>query len=304
MNDDIGSLPVELRRMYLKQRQGLPLSVKVQMSLRRIRDWYEANNGLVYVAFSGGKDSTVLLYLVRLLYPEVPAVFADTGLEFPEIREFVKNTENVVWVKPKMNFKKVLETYGYPVVSKNVAMAVNRYRTTKSQEQRDYRLNGRVIDGKKQTAGTIPKKWKHLIDAPFKVSEKCCDIMKKNPMKVYEKITGRKPYVGVMATDSALREEQIIKNGCNSFERGTSQPLAFWREDDIWEYLGSANIPYCSVYQYEKRTGCIFCLFGCNYDHDRVERLKRYPDLYKYCVEQLKLQEVLDYTLCKQEPKR
>ena len=64
----------------LKQKQCLPLEVKIAMTLRRIREWYEYWDGNVYVSFSGGKDSTVLLHLVRQYYPGVPAVFSDTGL--------------------------------------------------------------------------------------------------------------------------------------------------------------------------------------------------------------------------------
>ena len=70
----------------LLQRQSLPLEAKIRMTEIRIRDWYDYWDGNVYVSFSGGKDSTVLLHIVRSMYPEVPAVFSDTGLEFPEIR--------------------------------------------------------------------------------------------------------------------------------------------------------------------------------------------------------------------------
>lgn len=109
----------------LKQFQAMPLEVKVMMSKVRIRDWvnYYGRDG-VYVSFSGGKDSTVLLHMVREEYPDIPAIFVDTGLEYPEIREFVKTFDNVTWLKPKMNFRQVIEKYGYPFFSKETSEAV------------------------------------------------------------------------------------------------------------------------------------------------------------------------------------
>lgn len=88
----------------LRKLQAKSLEDKIQISFARIVEWYEHWDGKVYVSFSGGKDSTVLLDLVRSIYPEVPAVFFDTGLEFPELREFVLNTPNVRILKPKMSF--------------------------------------------------------------------------------------------------------------------------------------------------------------------------------------------------------
>ena len=112
-------------RNDLIQMQSLPLSAKIQMTKRRISEWVEyfGEDG-VYVSFSGGKDSTVLLDLVRKIYPEIPAVFVDTGLEYQEIREFVRNFENVVWLKPKMNFRQVIEKYGYPFFSKEISECI------------------------------------------------------------------------------------------------------------------------------------------------------------------------------------
>ena len=111
-------------REELEEMQRLPLQRKIQITTARIIEWYQHYDGKVYVAFSGGKDSTVLLDIVRRIYPDVPAVFSDTGLEFPEVREFVKSCENVTIVRPEMNFRKVIEVYGYPVISKRVADTV------------------------------------------------------------------------------------------------------------------------------------------------------------------------------------
>ena len=109
----------------LRIKQKLPLDIKVNMTKQRIREWvqhYGIDGG--YVSFSGGKDSTVLLTIARELYPDIKAVFVDTGLEYPEIRQFVKTWDNVDWIKPKMTFKQVIEKYGYPFISKEVSECV------------------------------------------------------------------------------------------------------------------------------------------------------------------------------------
>ena len=109
----------------LKQKQSLPLPLKISLTKARIRQWInEYGEDGVYVSFSGGKDSTVLLDLVRQDYPNVKAVFFDTGLEYPEIREFVKTYDNVDCIRPKMNFREVITKYGYPMISKEVSECV------------------------------------------------------------------------------------------------------------------------------------------------------------------------------------
>ena len=108
----------------LQQMQSLPLGAKIEMTKRRIREWYDYWNGQVYVSFSGGKDSTVLLNIARELYPDIEAVFVDTGLEYPEIRQFVQTFENVTILRPKMRFDEVIKKYGYPIISKEVSECV------------------------------------------------------------------------------------------------------------------------------------------------------------------------------------
>ena len=107
----------------LRQKQALPLMAKAHMSQARIREWYEHWQGDVYVAFSGGKDSTVLAHLVHEYYPDVPLVFANTGLEYPEIQSFARKM-GAEFVRPRMSFSEVISTYGYPIISKENAEAI------------------------------------------------------------------------------------------------------------------------------------------------------------------------------------
>lgn len=116
----------------LQQMQSLPLSAKILMTKRRIREWYDYWDGQVYVSFSGGKDSTVLLHIAREVYPDIEAVFVNTGLEYPEIQSFVKTFDNVTILRPKMRFDEVIKTYGYPIISKGVSRK-NRWRKERAR---------------------------------------------------------------------------------------------------------------------------------------------------------------------------
>ena len=284
----------------MKLLQALPLDLKIAKTQNRIREWYNYYGGEVYVSFSGGKDSTVLLDIVRGLYPDIDAVYVDTGLEYPELRDFVKTIDNVTWLKPKKNFKSVIQEYGYQIVSKEVA---NKVHGAKPGNTRWQQLHGTYIDnntGKLSTHYNY-KKWEYLLDADFKISDQCCAIMKKRPSLQYEKQTGKKPILGLMAAESQKRKTDYMKTGCNAFdkERPQSQPMGFWTEQDVLQYLYEKKIPYASVYgdivledgKYRttgcNRTGCIFCGFGCHLEKEpnRFQMLKQtHPKLWEYCM--------------------
>lgn len=280
--------------------QQLPLEIKILKTKQRINEWYDYWNGDIYISFSGGKDSTVLLHIIRELYPNIPIVFVNTGLEYPEIIEFVKTIDNVTWLKPKMNFKIVIDKYGYPIISKEQSGWIKDHQTGGTQKRRD-RIN------------KVSKKWQYLKDAPFKISDECCNKIKKEPIKKYEKETGFKGILGNLASEGNQRERNYLKTGCNSFEskRPLSMPLGFWTDNDILKYLKNNNINYSNIYgdiiedengilhtTGEKRTGCIFCMFGVHLEKEpnRFQRMKiTHPKLYDYCMNKLELGKILDY---------
>lgn len=299
-----------LDRFSLKLRQNMSLEDKIRFTQRRITEWVEyfGVNGC-YISFSGGKDSTVLLHLVRELYPEIEAVFVDTGLEYPEIRKFVKSFDNVTILRPEMRFDKVLEKYGYPIISKEVSECIDGAR--KALEYNDGRYQYRLdkLNGLKKSHNRT--KWKFLLDAPFKISNQCCNIMKKRPSHKFYKDTGKTPIIGTMAEESDLRTSQYLKNGCNGFNLKipTSTPIAFWTEQDILEYIDKYKIPIASVYgdviktdKYYttgcQRTGCMFCGYGCHREKNpnRFQKLKiTHPKQYDYIINVLGMGKVLDF---------
>lgn len=320
----------------LRQKQSLPLQAKVLMTQRRIREWVDYWHGDVYVAFSGGKDSTVLKHIVDSMYDNIPAVFVNTGLEYPEIQKFVREVKagkydcfgaDVEILRPDMRFDEVIRKYGYPVVSKRVAGYVDTARRIPDS------MRAKWIRGEEKTKFVTAGKWAFLLDAPFPVSAKCCEVMKHKPMNQYAKETGRKAMIGTMASESPNREQSWLQNGCNAFSAKvpTSQPLSFWTEQDILHYIKQYNVPYCPVYGeirvkqgadsidgqinmidclgcYEpedvlettgcSRTGCMFCMFGCHLEKEpnRFQRMKQtHPKQYAYCMDKLGLKAVLDY---------
>lgn len=236
-------------RDELSMLQALPLDAKILKTQQRIRDWYYYFGGDVYISFSGGKDSTVLLDLVRDLFPDVPAVFVDTGLEYPEIKEFVKSKENVTIIRPKMSFREVIAKYGYPVIGKEVALSVAYAKKGSPWAINQFNgLNNKGEYSKVKSERYI--RWKYLVDAPFKISDQCCAIMKKAPKRKYHRETGRVPFLGTMADESKLRELTWMKSGCNAFDQKEpqSRPMSFWTEQDVLEYLYTKKLPYAPVY--------------------------------------------------------
>ncbi len=133
----------------LAELQALPLERKIGITQARIIEWYNHFNGDVYVSFSGGKDSTVLLNIARSLFPDVRAVYVDTGLEYPEVKEFIREYDNVEIIRPKMSFRNVITEYGYPLISKEVAECIHYARRhTPATSQVSSRTIGRTTSRK------------------------------------------------------------------------------------------------------------------------------------------------------------
>lgn len=289
---------------------GQPYELKPSFSMKRVYEWWNSWNGMVYVSFSGGLDSTVLAYIVCMAYEKydlkgtIPLVFSDTGTEFPEVREFVH--EYTEWLKKKFpaldiqleiirpkkgwNFKRVCEEKGFPIISKETAHKIKKLRHGRlSERYRNYLLNG----DERGKFGVLAKKWKYLVDKSitvFDISHVCCEILKKEPFKRYHKETGRYPFIGVTQDESFMRENQYNHTGCNVYDGKTikSQPLGFWNKQDVLRFKVEKNIPICSVYGEvlencqgifyltgEQRTGCVLCGFGCHLEEEpnRIQRL-------------------------------
>lgn len=319
--------------------QSLSLDSKKRMSNQRIDGWFEEFGDDVYLSYSGGKDSTVCLELVaqycKMNGYKLHVAFCDTGLEYPEIRKFAEyNTKRVAEkygieisfdrLRPDMNFRQVIIEYGYPIISKEVSKIIYGARHSKDKKQSYInKLRGLNPDGSFSEYKQRYKKYEILLQAPFEISNRCCEKMKELPAARYEAKTGRKPIVGTMAEESKQRLDAWCKTGCNAFDsdRPMSKPISFWTEQDVLKLIVNEGLEIASVYgnivpDYEKigtiegqiefsdigfgdmderplkttgctRTGCIFCGYGCHRDRGitRFQRLKEtHPKLYAHCI--------------------
>lgn len=322
----------------LYQMQALPLQAKITMTIVRVRGWLDHWDDNCYISFSGGKDSTVLVDIIhnKMGRKDIPLVYVDTGLEYPEIREFVKSYgDRVIQLKPQMNFRQVIEKYGYPMISKQISKRVWEWNNAKAKGK-----DLTQTEAYKEFTGTRyvlregydtpmksfhnKEKWMFLTKAPFKMSHKCCDIMKKKSLK---KMHPRKAITAQMACESINRQKSWLIHGCNAFDakEPISNPMSFWTEQDVLEYIKTFKIPICSVYgevvpDYDatddlegqmrfddltpdlwsdelkqprlkttgcNRTGCMFCGFGCHLEKSegRFERMKRtHPKQYEWIM--------------------
>ena len=296
----------------LAQMQSYPLDIKIKMTQQRIKAFVdEFGERNVRISFSGGKDSTVLLDIVRKLYPDMKAVYCDTGLEYPEIKEFVRKFDNVDIIRPKMAFKDVVSKYGYPVISKEISYRTHCARIAMAENRQNWAIkmfNGTYTYVDKHTGEVLKsdyccERYNFLLDAPFKLHNKCCYAMKKNPLHDYDKEHNMYAITGVTAAESKQRKMQWLKYGCNIFTGNNpiSKPLSIWVEQDILRYLYENKLPIASVYgdivydeKTEKfyttgcdRTGCMFCGYGAHLDKrpNRFERLAvSHPPIYDFVM--------------------
>nr|WP_303038279.1 phosphoadenosine phosphosulfate reductase family protein [Enterocloster clostridioformis] len=246
----------------LYQMQSLSLDSKIRMSQFRYRAWIEefGEDG-VYVSFSGGKDSEVLLDMIRQDYPRVKALFVNTGLEYPKIREFVKNYENVDIVKPEMTFREVILKYGYPVISKEIASKIYEVRRSIAKGNTNTIRYRQLMGIERKKNGELSEfncqHYQFLLDAPFNISDMCCEIMKKRPARKYNQQNNVVPIIATMADESRQRRTKWIIHGCNAFtlKHPESAPISFWTEQDVLEYIYRKHLPIAEPYGKVVRIG-------------------------------------------------
>lgn len=297
------------RRAQFAVMQRLPYEIKVRRAEQRAIEFYTemAKRGFNCHVSVGGLDSITLLMFLRKIRINVPAVSV-SSLEDKSIQK-VHEGLGIIPLKPYKTKVEVLNTVGFPVISKKIAGRINllQHPTEKNKTVRHAIITGEC--GKqghyaKNSRMQLPKKWLKLFAgmendkygtayqiAPFLVSNKCCYYLKEKPCDDWARKNKSYPYLGLMASEGGQREEALIDHGCNYYGKTVirSAPFGTFLPQDVLRLALDLDVPVPEIYGEIKqgpdgilhttgaqRTGCSMCGFGIHMEKrpHRFDRLR------------------------------
>jgi 3'-phosphoadenosine 5'-phosphosulfate sulfotransferase (PAPS reductase)/FAD synthetase len=296
------------------------LDTKISDAMHRIEDLYYSTNGKCYLSFSGGKDSTVILAIIKMceeIYtiPKngIPAVYCDTGIELAATKQFVNWVKdnwygNVQIIRPEKSFYHITKEYGKPMKSKMKSEYLARYQRGKSEAAKQFSFKQLMaIDDTKDNPSQYYKSTKlankdlHLMHPDFdiQVSNKCCDILKKKPFEKYGAENDIAGYIlGERMSEGGARyisaKKRLAETGklCTKTKGKhiVKLPIIDWTDEDIEAFIEKYNVPLSKAYtEYGlERTGCFLCPFSLQLK-DNLKNLNEFEPLqYKASMAFLK----------------
>lgn len=315
------------------QKQSLPYEAKVNHAMNKAREFYDRMEGDVFASV-GGLDSLTLLKLLRQeVSKEIPGVSV-SALEDKSIQEVHRTFDNMTYLIPLKNKVQVIHEHGFPVISKEKA---GKIRALQNPTEKNATVRHAIMTGETGKQGgfktiatgsrmRLPQKWLDLFGgpenerygtnyktAPFKVSADCCYYMKEKPCDNYAKETGRKPYIGLMASEGGQREKALMKHGCNYYGKTVTRscPFAIFSRQDILQLAIDLKVPVPTIYgtierkedgtlftTRAQRTGCSMCGFGIHIEKrpHRFDRLREdNPKEWHFWMYEIGWGKVLDY---------
>ena len=291
------------------------LDKRITDACHRIEELYYETEGHCCVSFSGGKDSTVMLALIKMcedIYTipvgGIPAVFSNTGIELGVTVDFVKWVKNSGWysnvqiIRPEVSFDWVLKNQGKPMKSKMKSEMLHRWhRGIKSKYVTDRLLCGKSSSGISMARTKLADKDMHMVheDFPIVASNMCCNYLKKKPLDKFAKANGISgEAMGIREAEEGTRKiaaQRRIKEGgrlCSWTRHNLihKAPIIDWTDEDVEEFIEKYNVPLSEAYtKYGfSRTGCMACPFSRRVDHDLEYLFYHEPNRYKASMHWLK----------------
>jgi len=220
--------PIDITAMIEANREML--EIIEQTTVKKILAVYTKYKNLdcFHVAFSGGKDSQVLLDLVKKALPKgsYVVVFGDTGMEFPDTYDVIEKTQQQC-IEEEITFyiaeshlkpKKSWELFGPP--SRTLRWCCSVHKSTPQT------LKLREVTGKKDYTGLA--------------------------------------FVGVRAQESATRAEyDYFNDGKKIKGQYSHNSILEWTSAEVWLYIYENDISINEAYKKgSARVGCLCCPMG------------------------------------------
>lgn len=249
-----------------------------------------------YISFSGGKDSTILHYLIDMALPgnKIPRVFINTGIEYNYIVEFVNELASkdnrFVIIKPSQAIKPMLENFGYPFKSKQHSHNLAIYWRNKDKKEFNLSLKRYLGIIESNTLFRCPNQLKYQFTKSFnlKCSDMCCMKMKKEPVKKWQKENNRNIALTGMRKEEGGQRASL--KGCVITDKSNNivkfHPLLVVNDNFENWFIQKNNIKLCKLY-YEpfnfKRTGCKGCPFALDLQEQLTIMETYLPNERKQC---------------------
>lgn len=316
----------KLKKMQMTAMQNLPYEVKCKRAAIRIEEFISEcdRRGFNTHVSVGGLDSITLLFFIRSLGFDIPAVSVSV-LEDKSIIKVHKEI-GVKMLLPDKSKVDVLNDFGFPVLSKRIA---GKIELLQNPTDRNKTVRHAIVTGECGAQGhfatnsrmKLPKKWLELFGGyenenegvnyqvpDFKVSSKCCLYMKEKPCDRWAKENNSKPFLGLMASEGGQREDALVEHGCNYFGKTVirSAPFAPFLRQDLLQLALDLHVPIPEIYgtierkedgtlytTKAQRTGCQMCGFGIHLEKrpHRFDKLRERNEkewtfwMYDCCVD-------------------
>jgi len=238
---------------------------KVKYTEELMRKVIQKDKGKVVISSSFGKDSTVMIHIGIKYDPQIPVIFANTGVEFPQtlkFKEFLTKEWNLNLIEtgPEISFWDVVKKHGYPK----------------------------------------PRTWSFFREKKNPGIPHCCYHLKEKPLgKIYEKYGIKTVFVGLTWDESNIRKMLIVQKGDDyitdknaPFKIRKILPLAYWNTKDVWRYIQENNLPINEIYKLTDRNGCMPCT---SYKGWMETMARTTPKLYKKIVHDMGIKLLEDF---------
>lgn len=218
---------------------------KVQVAIDRLRE-FEPSEGY-YLAFSGGKDSLCIYHLAKEAGVKFDAHYNLTGIDPPELVYFIReNYPDVIIDRPGKTMWQLIVEKGTPPTR------IMRYCCAHLKEKGG---EGRIcVTGVRWAESVRRRKTRRVIEQYGKSQ--------------------------ILFNDN--NEVRRLMENCQKKSKFILNPIIDWEDADVWEYIRSRHLKYCSLYDDGfKRLGCIGCPMSTTKQRLReFERWPKYKNIY------------------------